>query len=87
MPRPAGFSNLEGVDLRSERNIFILGFGLYCGLSGGEPLAVRLGRPHKLRTAAWHPAGPITLCRGLCGAEARPLLLLAREWGHSGGPQ
>lgn len=32
--RPAGFSNLEGVDLRSERNIFILGFGLYCGLSG-----------------------------------------------------
>ncbi|KAL4459050.1 hypothetical protein ABPG75_013915 [Micractinium tetrahymenae] len=28
-----GFSNLEGVDLRSERNIFILGFGLYCGLS------------------------------------------------------
>lgn len=26
-----GFSNLEGVDLHSERNIFILGFGLYSG--------------------------------------------------------
>lgn len=28
-----GLSNLEGVNLRNERNIFILGFGLYTGLS------------------------------------------------------
>ncbi len=30
---PAGFSNLDGENLHSERTIFILGFGLYCGLS------------------------------------------------------
>lgn len=40
----AGFSNLEGVDLRSERNIFILGFGLYCGLSGAPPSWAAGGR-------------------------------------------
>lgn len=28
-----GFSNLQGVNLQSHRNILILGFGLYCGLS------------------------------------------------------
>ena len=32
-PPSPGFANLENVNLTSERNLFILGFGLYTGLS------------------------------------------------------
>ncbi len=64
------------MDLRSERNIFILGFGLYCGLSG-EPW---VPSPWARTPACCQPA----TISGLVKEGLQPLLLVLLEAGYPG---